>query len=49
MNQAPAIPAVSVVVPVFNEEENVSILQSELQSGPDETPQATALQDSRPC
>ena len=30
MNQASAIPAVSVVVPVFNEEENVSILQSEL-------------------
>src|SRR5436853_3916639 len=30
MNQASSIPAVSVVVPVFNEEENVSILQSEL-------------------
>ena len=32
MNQASAIPAVSVVVPVFNEEENVSILQSELRA-----------------
>ena len=32
MNQASSIPAVSVVVPVFNEEENVSILQSELRS-----------------
>jgi len=30
MNQSPATPAVSVVVPVFNEEENMSILQSEL-------------------
>jgi len=32
MNQASSIPAVSVVVPVFNEEENVSILQSELRA-----------------
>jgi len=32
MNQVSAIPAVSVVVPVFNEEENVSILQSELRA-----------------
>ena len=32
MNQASAIPAVSVVVPVFNEEENVSMLQSELRA-----------------
>ena len=32
MNQASAIPAVSIVVPVFNEEENVSILQSELRA-----------------
>ncbi len=32
MNQAFSIPAVSVVVPVFNEEENVSILQSELRA-----------------
>ena len=32
MNQASAIPAVSVVVPVFNEEANVSILQSELRA-----------------
>jgi len=32
MNQASAIPAVSVVVPVFNEEENVSILQPELRA-----------------
>jgi len=32
MNQASAIPAVSVVVPVFNEDENVSILQSELRA-----------------
>ncbi len=31
MNQALASPAVSVVVPVFNEEENMSILQTELQ------------------
>ena len=30
MNQVSATPAVSVVVPVFNEEENISILQSEL-------------------
>jgi dolichol-phosphate mannosyltransferase len=30
MNQISATPAVSVVVPVFNEEENISILQSEL-------------------
>lgn len=30
MNEASAPPAVSVVVPVFNEEENVSLLQSEL-------------------
>jgi len=32
MNQTSSIPAVSVVVPVFNEEENVSILQSELRA-----------------
>ena len=32
MNEAIASPAVSVVVPVFNEEENVSILQSELRA-----------------
>ena len=32
MNQASSIPAVSVVVPLFNEEENVSILQSELRA-----------------
>ncbi|HYR23931.1 MAG TPA: glycosyltransferase family 2 protein [Chthoniobacterales bacterium] len=32
MNDATASPAVSVVVPVFNEEENMSILQSELRS-----------------
>src|SRR5437879_8481159 len=32
MNQAFAIPAVSIVVPVFNEEANVSILQSELRA-----------------
>jgi len=32
MNQASAIPAVSIVVPVFNEEANVSILQSELRA-----------------
>src|SRR5437868_12203371 len=32
MNQASAIPAVSVVVPVFNEEENMPILQSELRA-----------------
>src|SRR5438045_8630314 len=32
MNQASSIPAVSVVVPVFNEEENMSILQSELRA-----------------
>ena len=31
MNQTLALPAVSVVVPVFNEEENMSILQTELQ------------------
>jgi len=31
MNQTLASPAVSVVVPVFNEEENMSILQTELQ------------------
>ncbi len=31
MNDAIASPAVSVVVPVFNEEENMSILQTELQ------------------
>jgi dolichol-phosphate mannosyltransferase len=30
MNQAPATPAISVVVPVFNEAESISILQSEL-------------------
>lgn len=30
MNGAPASPGVSVVVPVFNEEDNISILQSEL-------------------
>jgi len=32
MNQTSAIPAVSVVVPVFNEEENMSILQTELRA-----------------
>lgn len=32
MNGAAASPAVSVVVPVFNEEENMSILQSELRA-----------------
>ena len=32
MNEAVTSPAVSVVVPVFNEEENMSILQSELRS-----------------
>jgi dolichol-phosphate mannosyltransferase len=32
MNEAIAAPAVSVVVPVFNEEENMSILQSELKT-----------------
>ena len=32
MNQAVASPAVSVVVPVFNEEENMSILQAELRT-----------------
>jgi glycosyltransferase involved in cell wall biosynthesis len=32
MNAAAASPAVSVVVPVFNEEENISILQSELRA-----------------
>jgi glycosyltransferase involved in cell wall biosynthesis len=32
MNEKPVSPAVSVVVPVFNEEENVSILQTELQA-----------------
>src|SRR5947208_3778888 len=32
MNQASAIPAVSIVVPVFNEEANVSMLQSELRA-----------------
>jgi dolichol-phosphate mannosyltransferase len=32
MNEAIASPAVSVVVPVFNEEENLSILQSELRA-----------------
>ena len=32
MNGAPASPVVSVVVPVFNEEENMSILQSELRA-----------------
>jgi glycosyltransferase involved in cell wall biosynthesis len=32
MNAAVASPAVSVVVPVFNEEENISILQSELRA-----------------
>src|SRR5256714_14935007 len=32
MNDAAASPAVSVVVPVFNEEENMSILQSELRA-----------------
>ena len=31
MNQTLALPAVSVVVPVFNEEESMSILQTELQ------------------
>nr|MDP9186764.1 glycosyltransferase family 2 protein [Verrucomicrobiota bacterium] len=31
MNRTLALPAVSVVVPVFNEEENMSILQTELQ------------------
>ena len=31
MNQTLALPAVSVVVPVFNEEDNMSILQTELQ------------------
>jgi glycosyltransferase involved in cell wall biosynthesis len=32
MNEKPVSPAVSVVVPVFNEEENMSILQTELQA-----------------
>src|SRR6266571_2599810 len=32
MNNATMSPAVSVVVPVFNEEENMSILQSELRA-----------------
>ena len=32
MNEAVTLPTVSVVVPVFNEEENMSILQSELRS-----------------
>ena len=32
MSAAPTSPAVSVVVPVFNEEENVSILQSEVRA-----------------
>jgi dolichol-phosphate mannosyltransferase len=32
MNEKPVAPAVSVVVPVFNEEENMSILQTELQA-----------------
>ena len=32
MNQTSASPAVSVVVPVFNEQENMSILQAELQA-----------------
>lgn len=32
MNQSTTPPAISVVVPVFNEEENVSILQSELRT-----------------
>lgn len=32
MNDATASPAVSIVVPVFNEEENMSILQSELRA-----------------
>jgi len=32
MNEAMALPAVSVVVPVFNEEENMSILQPELRA-----------------
>src|SRR5205085_9431319 len=32
MNDAAASPVVSVVVPVFNEEENMSILQSELRT-----------------
>lgn len=32
MNDATASPAVSIVVPVFNEEENISILQSELRA-----------------
>jgi len=31
MNEKPLSPAVSVVVPVFNEEENMSILQTELE------------------
>ena len=32
MNETTGAPAISVVVPVFNEEENISILQSELTS-----------------
>jgi dolichol-phosphate mannosyltransferase len=32
MNEPTAQPAVSIVVPVFNEEQNISILQSELQA-----------------
>lgn len=32
MNDATSAPAISVVVPVFNEEENMSILQSELRA-----------------
>jgi dolichol-phosphate mannosyltransferase len=32
MNEKPVAPAVSVVVPVFNEEENMSILQTELEA-----------------
>jgi len=32
MNEKPVSPAISVVVPVFNEEENMSILQTELEA-----------------